>query len=336
MPRAARRDDLGAFHHVMNRGLARRPVFESKRDRRYFLSLLARAVRAGTLELHEFTLMSTHFHLLVRSVRGELSRTIGRIAWEYVRWFNRSRDRDGSLFRARFTSRRIEHAEYERAVRVYIADNAVAARLVARPSDYPWCSVHWRATRRGRRWLATPPRRCRPAGANEIEHARFMIDQRLGSTSSGKPDPWTALSSASAPALVEWLRRRARVADGREFPVPLTTPRSLAKALQAARSATAIGGAHRPRWPAPAAAHRDLHRGLLRELCGLSWLQVARVAGCSRSAACAGARRHAARLAEDRAYAERVAAITRHALAGSERRRSPPNDLHLTPRAAAV
>jgi hypothetical protein len=57
----------------MNRGIARRTVFENDADVRYFLAQLARAVRAGGIEVHAYCLMTTHFHLLVRSPAGGLS-----------------------------------------------------------------------------------------------------------------------------------------------------------------------------------------------------------------------------------------------------------------------
>lgn len=314
MPRAARRDDLGAFHHVMNRGLARRPVFESTRDRRYFLALLARAVRSGAIELHEFTLLSTHYHLLVRSVRGELSKAIGLIAWRYVRWFNRGRDRDGSLFRARFTSRLVDHDEYERAVRVYIADNAVAARLVARPVDYRWCSTHWRAAGRGRRWIAKPLRPMRSAGAAEIAHSRFMVEQRTAPTSPSAGDPWRTLATATEPQIVEWLRHRARIADGREQHVPSTSPPALDRALARARLTIPLARSRR----VGAVAARDdldLRCGLLRELCGLSWRQISKLTSSSSTTAFVAAARHAERLVADREYVARVGAIARTAIA---------------------
>lgn len=46
MPRRPRFDAPGLLHHVMNRGIARRRVFETRRDMRYFLALLAVEVRA--------------------------------------------------------------------------------------------------------------------------------------------------------------------------------------------------------------------------------------------------------------------------------------------------
>ncbi len=63
MPWRWRSDGRGAWHHVMNRGLARRPVFEDRECVRYFLSCLARVVRRGLLEVHAYCVMTTHFHL---------------------------------------------------------------------------------------------------------------------------------------------------------------------------------------------------------------------------------------------------------------------------------
>lgn len=312
MPRAERRDDFGALHHVINRGLARRTVFESAHDKRCFLALVARAVRRGAIELHEFTLLSTHFHLLVRSVRGDLSRTIGRIEHAYVRWFNRSRDRDGSLFRGRFTSRRVDHPEYERAVRLYIADNAVAAGMVARPVDHPWCSSHVRSRRRACRWLASPPHAFRAPSAAELHDARWMVEQRANRSARSGIDPWRELAAASAPALAAWMRRRARIADGSTPLLPATTPRALERALDVAARSNLR---HRL---AATKDHRtaiELRCGLLRELCALRWKAIAELVSIPPTSAHRAANRHRARLRVDESYAAAVASIARAAMA---------------------
>ena len=56
---------------------------------RAFLARLARAARAGRIEVHAYCVLSTHFHLLVKSPRGELSAALQAVQNEYVRWFNR-------------------------------------------------------------------------------------------------------------------------------------------------------------------------------------------------------------------------------------------------------
>ena len=65
MARRPRDDAPGRWHHLTNRGLAKRSMFETERDCRQFLALLAKEVRAGRIKVHAYCLMLTHYHLLV-------------------------------------------------------------------------------------------------------------------------------------------------------------------------------------------------------------------------------------------------------------------------------
>jgi putative transposase len=56
----------------MNRGIAQRTVFERREDIRMFLAWMAQVVMQGEIEVHAYSLMSTHFHMLVRSPREQL------------------------------------------------------------------------------------------------------------------------------------------------------------------------------------------------------------------------------------------------------------------------
>ena len=59
MARNPRLDLPGSGHPVMNRGTARRCLFESREDIRFFLSCLARAVRRGQIEVHAWSVLTT-------------------------------------------------------------------------------------------------------------------------------------------------------------------------------------------------------------------------------------------------------------------------------------
>src|SRR5262245_45253642 len=137
MPHPPRHDYRESWHHVMNRGIARRTVFELPRDGRRFLAGLARAVRRGDVRVHAYSLLSTHYHLLVSSPAGRLSEGIGRAQNEYVRYFNRDRRRDGPLFRGRFTSKLVKTAAYRHTLVRYIDHNPVLAGLAAAPAEHP-------------------------------------------------------------------------------------------------------------------------------------------------------------------------------------------------------
>jgi hypothetical protein len=60
MARRSRKDEPGRWHHVMNRAIARTTLFEDRTDVRYFLSRLAREVRAGRLKMRAWSGMTTH------------------------------------------------------------------------------------------------------------------------------------------------------------------------------------------------------------------------------------------------------------------------------------
>ena len=51
----------------MNRGIARRTVIGGQRDAGGFLACVRRAAEDGLLKVHVYTLMTTQFHMLVRS-----------------------------------------------------------------------------------------------------------------------------------------------------------------------------------------------------------------------------------------------------------------------------
>ena len=138
----------------MNRGIARRPVFEGREDVRAFLACVAVGVRSRRVEVHAYVLMTTHFHLAIRSVTGELSLAMQRIQNRYVRWFNRKRRRDGPLFRGRFRSKLVDTDEHWGTLVRYIDQNPVEAGLVRHPAEYPYGSAAHYARRSGPVWLS--------------------------------------------------------------------------------------------------------------------------------------------------------------------------------------
>ena len=129
MGRANREDEPGAMLHIFNRGLGKRTVFENRDDIRYFLSRVAREHRRGQLLTHCYVVLANHFHLLVESPLGQASEAMRVIQNEYVRRFNRLRQRDGPLFRGRFGSRRVRSDQYWLALLRYIDLHSVRVGL---------------------------------------------------------------------------------------------------------------------------------------------------------------------------------------------------------------
>jgi REP element-mobilizing transposase RayT len=214
----------------MNRGLARRTVFENREDIRFFLSRLAYAVRRKQIEVHAYSVLTTHFHLLVRSPNGELAEAMRWIQNHYVRWFNRKRKRDGPLFRGRFQSRTITSETYWRTVVRYIDHNPVGAGLTRNAGEYRWGSAWHYARPRGPIWLArheVEARVCAAAcltaydcqayaaawGTAPSPGTQWVVDKRIAASAQA-PDELDLLVRASRFEVRKWMEAKARVADG--------------------------------------------------------------------------------------------------------------------------
>ena len=154
MGQRERQDGPGVRHHVMCRGIGKRIVLSLRADFRYLLSQLARAYRRDQLELEAYSLLGTHFHLLVMTEGGTLSEGVRRVLNGYSRWFNRRNRRDGPLFRGRFRSKPVTSDTYLRTLLRYIDNNPVKAGLCAHPAEWPWGSARSYCGGLVPRWLA--------------------------------------------------------------------------------------------------------------------------------------------------------------------------------------
>ena len=73
-------------------------------DRTFFLATLADAVRQWKIRIHAFSLMDNHYHLLMETPLGNLSRAMRYLDGVYTHRVNRRYGRDGALMRGRFKS----------------------------------------------------------------------------------------------------------------------------------------------------------------------------------------------------------------------------------------
>jgi REP element-mobilizing transposase RayT len=72
MARKLRLQYEGAVYHVMNRGDHRREIFRTDGDRQLFLQTLGEACAKTDWQIHAWCLMSTHFHLVIETLRANL------------------------------------------------------------------------------------------------------------------------------------------------------------------------------------------------------------------------------------------------------------------------
>ena len=67
MPRQSRIDTTGALHHIIARGIERCKIFEHNQDRYDFLKNLGLILKQTQTACFAWSLMSNHFHLLLRT-----------------------------------------------------------------------------------------------------------------------------------------------------------------------------------------------------------------------------------------------------------------------------
>ncbi|MBN2673654.1 MAG: transposase, partial [Deltaproteobacteria bacterium] len=84
------------------------------------------------IEVHAYSLMPNHYHLLIRSRRGNLSPAMKHLGSVYTLEFNRRHKRDGTLFRGRFKSQLVKDDAYLLYLFAYIHLNPVKAGLASR------------------------------------------------------------------------------------------------------------------------------------------------------------------------------------------------------------
>lgn len=140
MPRSHRLSHEGAWYHVMNRGLDRQIIFHDDIHREIFLELMSDVHSRYNAEFHAYCLMSNHYHLMIRTPLGNISRIMQYLDGVYTQRVNRLVGRDGPLFRGRFHSILANQDLYLIHLSRYIHLNPVSAKMVKEPEHYSWPS----------------------------------------------------------------------------------------------------------------------------------------------------------------------------------------------------
>jgi len=142
MARPIRIEYPGAYYHVTSRGNERKTIFRDPPDRRKFLDLLSSCVEQFKIHLHAYVLMNNHYHLLVETPEGELSRAIRYLNGVYTQYFNRRHRRVGHLYQGRYKAILIDKDSYLVELSRYIHLNPYRMRVGSKePFVYRWSSL---------------------------------------------------------------------------------------------------------------------------------------------------------------------------------------------------
>jgi putative transposase len=151
MSRPLRIEFPGAIYYITSRGNTRQTIFDDEDDRERFLGILGAVVKNHRWLCHAYCLMGNHYHLLIETPEGNLSRGMRQLNGIYTQACNRRHNRSGHLFQGRYKAILIEKDSYLLALCRYIVLNPVAAGISPSPEAWPWSSY---ASTAG---LASPP-----------------------------------------------------------------------------------------------------------------------------------------------------------------------------------
>ena len=94
MARPARIEYEGAFYHVMNWGKRRKAIFIDNHDRARFYEIIGNIESRYKIIIY---LMSNHYHLIIETPLGNLSRAIQRLNGDYALYFSRRHNKRGQV-----------------------------------------------------------------------------------------------------------------------------------------------------------------------------------------------------------------------------------------------
>ena len=152
MTRPLRIEYPNAWYHVMNRGRRGEEIFSDKKDFNLFIAVLHEAHELFDCRLAAYCLMSNHYHLLLQTPMGNLSRIMRHVNGVYTQRYNRRKKFDGQLFRGRYKSILVEEDSYLLELLRYIHLNPVRAGICTHVADYRWSS-HCGYLSKSEKWL---------------------------------------------------------------------------------------------------------------------------------------------------------------------------------------
>jgi REP-associated tyrosine transposase len=141
MARLARVHLPSVPQHIIQRGNDRQACFACKEDFVAYLGWLKEYAHKNKVAIHAWVLMTNHVHILCTPTsKDDISRMMQSVGRQYVRYFNYTYQRTGTLWEGRYKSCLVQAENYLLELYRYIELNPVRAGMVEDPSEYPWSS----------------------------------------------------------------------------------------------------------------------------------------------------------------------------------------------------
>ncbi len=194
MARPIRIEFAGALYHVTSRGDRKEDIYLDDTDRECFLFLLKQITKDYNWLVHAYCLMDNHYHLLIETPDGNLSKGMRQLNGVYTQKINRYHGNVGHVFQGRYKAILVQKESYLLELARYIVLNPVRARMVKSVKDWPWSSYHQTSGRIRAKdhWITTEwllSTFSQQFGVAQKKYQEFVAQGK------NQPSPWASLQN---------------------------------------------------------------------------------------------------------------------------------------------
>jgi putative transposase len=139
MSRPMRIESAEAVYHVTARGNEKRPISKDAKDQAMLLNMLEQANDRYHWLCHAYCLMRNHYHLVIETPDGNLSKGMRHLIGVYSMHFNRRHGSVGHVFEGRYRAILVQKESHLLEVCQYVVLNPVRALVI----HFVTHSFHW-------------------------------------------------------------------------------------------------------------------------------------------------------------------------------------------------
>ena len=140
MSRPLRLEFPNALYHITSRGDRLEDIYEDDVDRIEYLNIFSSVISQFNWVCYAYCLMSNHYHLLIQTPEGNLSKGMRQLNGIYTQSYNRRHRKTGHLFQGRYKAILVDQDSYLLELSRYIVLNPVKAGIVKRAGNWRWSS----------------------------------------------------------------------------------------------------------------------------------------------------------------------------------------------------
>ena len=140
MARPLRIEYEGAVYHITARGNEKKSIFRDDEDRFIFFDIMNQIKKRYNWLCHTYCLMNNHYHLVVETLDGNLSKGMRQLNGVYTQAFNKKHKRVGHVLQGRYKAILIQKENHLLEVIRYVVLNPLRAKIAQKPEGWKWSS----------------------------------------------------------------------------------------------------------------------------------------------------------------------------------------------------